>query len=179
MFLTERLLLRPFDNNDVAALAKILEKPAVLEYFPPSEAEPYAMAERVVEQAARHWELHDFGPGAVELVETGQLLGRAGLQLIHDLGLVEIDYLLGIEHWQKGYATEAAREWIAHGFSSLGLQSVVGLVHEQNHASARVLEKIGMSYRESGEYFGMPCKRYEIGLRDWAGEAAQSWPRLV
>ena len=46
--------------------------------------------------------------------------------------------------WGHGYATEAARAWIAFGFASLDKHGIQAYCDVQNAASARVLEQAGM-----------------------------------
>ena len=51
---------------------------------------------------------------------------------------------IGVEWWGRGYATEAARAILDHGFESLGLNRIYAHHMVRNPASGRVLEKIGM-----------------------------------
>jgi RimJ/RimL family protein N-acetyltransferase len=57
--------------------------------------------------------------------------------------------------WGRGYATEGARALIHRGFSELGVQRVVATTYQDNLASRRVMEKVGMrlvrSYRLTPE----------------------------
>ena len=47
--------------------------------------------------------------------------------------------------WGKGYATEGARALIHKGFTEQGVQRVVASTYEDNLASRRVMEKLGMT----------------------------------
>ena len=47
-------------------------------------------------------------------------------------GCVEIGWRLAREHWGQGYATEAARAWLAHGFAALGLPEIVAFTVPAN-----------------------------------------------
>jgi ribosomal-protein-alanine N-acetyltransferase len=58
----------------------------------------------------------------------------------------EIGYTLRRDRWGQGLATEAARLLLAFGFDELGMHRIEANTHPANIASARVLEKIGMSY---------------------------------
>ena len=52
-------------------------------------------------------------------------------------------------HWEEhGYATEAARAALAHGFADLGLDGIVSLVHEGNVRSRAVAGRLGLRIRE-------------------------------
>ena len=92
-------------------------------------------------------------------------MGRCGLQYLPDTAEVEVDFILGNEYWGHGFATEAAKVSLQYGLEKLGINTIVGIVHIDNIASQRVLEKIGMRLIESKEYFGMPCYRYATERR--------------
>jgi ribosomal-protein-alanine N-acetyltransferase len=91
---------------------------------------------------------------------SGELMGRCGLQLIPETGEVEIDFLLGNPFWGRGFASEAGRASLNYGFEELALDQIVGIVHPENVASQRVLEKLGMWFSEKANYFGIDVFRY-------------------
>jgi ribosomal-protein-alanine N-acetyltransferase len=64
--------------------------------------------------------------------------------------------------WGQGVATEAGQAALRYGFETLGVEQVVGIVHPENMASRRVLEKLGMRLIERRQYFGMDCYRYAV-----------------
>jgi ribosomal-protein-alanine N-acetyltransferase len=110
-----------------------------------------------------HWEKHGYGWWAVELDAEAGLIGWAGLQYLSDTDETEVAYLLEKTYWGQGLATQAAKAGVQFGFDELALACIVGIVHPQNIASQRVLEKLGMSFVERTHYFGMDCFRYTIG----------------
>ena len=58
----------------------------------------------------------------------------------------ELGYWIGVPFWKSGYATEAARAVVNHGFNTLGLHRIFATHFRDNLASARVLTKIGMRH---------------------------------
>jgi len=65
----------------------------------------------------------------------------------------EMGYVLARDVWGRGYATEAAAALLAYGFAA-GLHRIGATCDPENAASARVLEKIGMSFEgRLREYF--------------------------
>jgi RimJ/RimL family protein N-acetyltransferase len=58
----------------------------------------------------------------------------------------ELGYWIGVRHWGKGYATEAARAAIDHAFVELGHDTLSASVRVSNPASRRVLEKCGFQW---------------------------------
>jgi RimJ/RimL family protein N-acetyltransferase len=53
----------------------------------------------------------------------------------------------------------------------LRIEFIVGIVHPENSASQRVLEKLGMRLVEHSHYFGMKVFRYIIERSTWEGMA--------
>jgi ribosomal-protein-alanine N-acetyltransferase len=82
---------------------------------------------------------------AVEEIATGKVIGACDLSFI-ERSVVDLGYMLGIEHWGKGYATEIALALIDAAFFDLRAERVISTVDVNNSASIRVLEKIGMRW---------------------------------
>jgi ribosomal-protein-alanine N-acetyltransferase len=87
------------------------------------------------------------------------------LQYLPETDEVEVDFILGTKFWGQGFATEAGQASLQYGFENLDIDIIVGIVHTDNAASQRVLEKIGMRFMEAKAYFGMACYRYAIVRR--------------
>lgn len=83
---------------------------------------------------------------AVRLRTDGRLIGGIGLRLNEAHKNAELGYWLGVPYWGKGYATEAAKEMLRHGFEDLGLHRIFASHFKHNPASGRVLTKLGMRY---------------------------------
>jgi len=146
----------------------------VLRYFPSPLPPPYERVERLVQEQLDHWQDHGYGWWALEVRRTGDALRRpgvfigwAGLQYLPETDETEVGYLLGTAYWGQGLATEAARESVRFGFEELDLPEIVGIVHPDNVASQRVLEKAGLSRVERTVYFNMDCYRYAARRSAW------------
>lgn len=159
---TARLRLRPFRDDDLDAYAAILGRPGVLQYFPVTAPMTREQAAKSLARIQGHWREHGYGLWIVELRSTGQVMGRAGLQLIPETNEVEVDGILDEPWWNQGYATEMAAASLRNGFDHLAVQEIVGIVHPDNIGSRRVLEKTGLALSRRDNYFGMDCLRYAI-----------------
>ncbi len=162
--LTERLRLRPFTQEDTLVMHQIMNGKDVLRYFPGAQTVSQEQVARMIERLNAHWQKHGYGLWAVEMELTGDLLGRCGLQFLAETDEVEVDFILGRDYWGQGLATEAGQASALYGYNNLDLDTIVGIVHPENVASQRVLEKLGMEFAEATEYFGMACYRY-VGKR--------------
>ena len=57
---------------------------------------------------------------------------------------VEIGWRLPQALWGRGYASEAARAWIDHGFAVLGLAEIVAFTDPNHARSLAVMRRAGM-----------------------------------
>src|SRR5215510_2994395 len=154
---TERLLLRRWRPEDRAPFAALNADPRVMQHFPAalSRAESDALADRI----AAHFAEHGFGLWAVEVAGAAPFVGFVGLSVprftAHFTPCVEIGWRIGAEHWGRGYAPEAARAAVAHGFGELALSEIVSFTVPANASSRRVMEKLGMN-RDPKDDFDHP-----------------------
>ena len=144
--ITERLALRELRIDDAAAVASGAGDKRVARYLI-AVPSPYPIA------LARRWVL-----GRIEWWEAGRgitlavarrtspsvLLGTVSLRRYVRDRRAELGYWLGHHAWGFGFATEATRAMIDFGFRELSLARIYAQVLAGNHASMRVLDKLGM-----------------------------------
>jgi len=162
---TARLLLRPMDALDAPALHALMDDPVAARYFPNPTPPPLERVEKWVARQAASWDERGYGLWAVCLRPDNEVVGWAGLQYLPDTDETEVAYQIARGHWGRGLAAEAARAALDYAFQTLGLAQVVAVVHPENTASIRVIEKIGMRFTGQCEYFGMTVRRY-VALKD-------------
>ena len=145
---TPCLLLRPWRDADLPAFAALNADPEVRRWFPGTLTREQSDA-----QAARMQDLlaaHGFGFWAVEVPGIAPFIGFVSLQHVTFAApfvpAVEAGWRLARDHWRRGYATEAVRAALAHGFGPLGLAEIVAFTVPDNLASRRVMERIGMGH---------------------------------
>ena len=110
---TERLLIRKWNDEDVAAVADIYLKPEVMQFIPGGVWTP----ERTTRIIARMRELdieQGYGFYPVVVKSLGTVIGHCGLGRLEQTPEIEIAFILDSPHWRKGYASEAARAILAH-----------------------------------------------------------------
>lgn len=59
---------------------------------------------------------------------------------------VDIGFAFLPNYWGKGYAYEAASAVLAYGLDTLGFNRIVAITTQDNHASAKLLERIGLQF---------------------------------
>ncbi|WP_405162690.1 GNAT family N-acetyltransferase [Nocardia sp. NBC_01499] len=144
---TERLLLRTVTSEDIDDIHAYKSQPDVCRYLPYEPLSREAVAERVAGLWART-ELTEVDQGlnlCVEERASGRLLGDVVLfwrDAENSTG--EIGYVFAPDVAGHGYATEAAAALLRLAFEDLSLHRITAQLDARNHASARVLERLGM-----------------------------------
>ncbi|MBX3051047.1 MAG: GNAT family N-acetyltransferase [Caldilineaceae bacterium] len=150
---TERLLLRHLTPDDLDDLWALYSDPAITRFIPDAPrnyAEARAELEWHQHGHPRHSEL---GLWATIHKPSGQFIGRCGLLpwTLDGVDEVEVAYTIARPCWGQGLATEAACAIRDYAFAKLSLTRLVCLIDGENRASARVAEKIGMSFERAAE----------------------------
>jgi RimJ/RimL family protein N-acetyltransferase len=154
---TPRLRVRAWREDDFEPFAAMNADPRVMEFYPAvlSRAESRVRFDRGRARMAER----GYGFWPVEVIGGAPFAGMVGLAdpdfPAHFQPAVEIGWRLAAAHWDRGYATEAARAVLAHGFERLGLREIVSFTTTENVRSRHVMEKLGMR-RLPGEDFLHP-----------------------
>lgn len=93
---------------------------------------------------------------------AGEVIGCAGLNRndVEGEPVVEVGWSFNPERWGDGLATEAAKASLEWGFDTVGVDEIVAFTMPENHASRRVMEKLGMEYVRDFERKGFPQVLY-------------------
>ncbi len=139
---TERLFLRKLEYSDKQDIFEYASNPEVSKYMP--------------------WEAHgaemdtlDFlnitydnynndrpASWGIVLKTNNKIIGTAGFSSLDKVNLrAEFGYAISQDYWNKGIATEAAKEMLKYGFNKMHLNRIEAICNIENIASARVLEK--------------------------------------
>jgi ribosomal-protein-alanine N-acetyltransferase len=168
---TERLALRRFTPADLDWLAELYSDRDVTLYL--GGVKDRAKAEELL--TTRILQYYDEHPGlgvwmTVERA-TGTCLGFHLLNHIRDESIIQIGFTLAKSAWGKGFGTEMASAVLRYGFVDLKLPRIAGMASLQNHASQRVLLKIGLE--RQGER-ALSSSGLRLGRRDGVVRARHS-----
>jgi len=148
--MTGRLLLRRWCDDDVEPFAAMCSDPEVMRYIGSGATRTRAQVRASIHAYEREWEEHGYGLFAVELLEDGEFLGFTGLAeptfLPEIMPAVEIGWRFARQTWGNGYASEAALAALDFGLRQLGLSDIISVCQAGNHASERMMQKLGMHF---------------------------------
>lgn len=142
---TARLVMRPFREDDVPAVERLLSTPHVAQQtlnfaypYPPGAALDWIRRHSLWAERGLHLQW------AITLPHD-EPIGTISIALRDEPPHGDVGYWIGVDHWNRGYATEATRAVIAYCFEALRLPRIIASCFVGNDASARVLEKAGMT----------------------------------
>lgn len=174
---TERLILRRFTREDGPHLHALDNDPAVMRYINGGTPTPWEVVEQQILPGFLRYDDGKPGFGFWAAIEkaTGDFAGWFVFRPTgDDSDEVALGYRLRQAVWGKGYATEGARALVERGFVQWGVERVIATTYEENRASRRVMEKLGMShvrsFRYDAETAGGSDTFYADSPEVWPGE---------
>ena len=135
---TERLVLRPINQDDVDLLVELDSDPDVMRFITggkPSSRE--RVTERIQQSLGHRWVAFERS--------TGDFIGWFGLEPTAD-GERELGYRLRKTAWGQGYATEGSAVLIALAFDELAAHRVWAQTMTVNTRSRAVMERCGLRF---------------------------------
>ena len=157
---SERLSFREFIADDFEAFHAICTDPQVMRFV--REGVPWTPEQTrdCIHTANRLSRERGYCRWAVIHKADQQLIGFCGY--VPTDGVPEIGWRLLREYWGQGLATEAAQNVLSFGLTTLRMPRVIATVQKRNHASLRVVEKLGMTFESSFERLGQDVLLFSI-----------------
>lgn len=161
---TQRLKLAPVSKSEWRLYHKLYGNPNVMKLFDSGKVNTEEETKKLIEIFADRWEKGDLLSPLTIWNEKNQFVGFVNLRVepCKQLGHVELGYMITEEHWNKGYANEAAQgamlylENLSKNGYRVGdneslhgkrdLNAFVATAHPDNPASSRILEKLNMRF---------------------------------
>jgi RimJ/RimL family protein N-acetyltransferase len=140
---TDRLRLRAFRASDLDAYVAMQANPEVMRYLVTGRISTPPEVWRTMLMSVGSWALRGYGMWACETTDGEAFIGSVGIFHPLDWPEPEIAYSLDRPYWGQGLATEAAaaaRDWL---FGHLPVIRAASFIRPENHASKRVVEKLG------------------------------------
>ncbi len=159
---TERLVLRVVEMDDFEHYFTLMTDPAVMRYIGIEEGKLPTEAElrSLVEGAVNAWHTRGYGRWSIFDKETNDFVGFAGFRC--EGGVPELIEIVHERYWGNGYATEAGRAVLDHGFTKLGFSVVCAFTRPANDRARTLLEKIGAEFTGYVDFHGIEGAAYRI-----------------
>ena len=160
---TDRMILERLRLEHAAEqLQLLLDRRVSATLWPRAQAPTEADVLDGLAAKVDHWNRHGFGMWLLRDRETGEMVGRGGLQYTYTAGLndVEAGWAIVPERWGHGLATELAHACVEVAFEQLELLELIAFTLPDNLASRRVMEKSGFVYEREIVHAGLPHVLY-------------------
>lgn len=160
MMETERILLRPWRDEDAESLFKYASDPDV---GPRAGWPPHKSVEESMEVI--HTFFNNDRTWAIELKETREVIGCIGYYTFGESNInigendAEVGYWVAKPYWNQGICTEALRRLIDYCIHEKSFRTLWCDFFIDNPASGRVMEKCG--FHDTGEV--NCCSRLQVG----------------
>ena len=155
MLRSERLILRPWREADLAPCAAMTSDPEVMRYF--GVLRDRAASDAWVARVRAHFDREGFGIWAIEAQGVADFIGFVGLSRVPAwmpvaAGAIEAVWTLDRPYWRRGYASEAAGTAMTDGFRRLGLAEIVAFTAAVNLPSRGVMAGLGMTRDPTADF---------------------------
>lgn len=176
--LTNRLRLEPFAEHHLDGLNEMNQRPEVMRYIsgqPESREQTAAGIARV----QRCWAAWGTSWWAFIELKSGRVAGAGCIQYLRREAVsppdleslrsnpLEIGWRLHPDFWHQGFATEAALKMAAFAFENLEAPELLAVRHPDNTDSARVMDRLGMRYRELEPWYGTSLATHVLSRETW------------
>ncbi|MGH9057480.1 MAG: GNAT family N-acetyltransferase [Acidimicrobiales bacterium] len=148
---TGLLVMRPLNAANLADMIALYQDVRVTRFLMPLDEG--AHRKRLAE-AETSWSERGFGPVGLYERATGRFVGRGGLHHWPQFEEVEVGWVLRLDAWGRGYATDSGRAWIAWGFAHTDCDYITANIDPANVASVRVARRLGMSELREDVFHG-------------------------
>jgi RimJ/RimL family protein N-acetyltransferase len=144
---TDRLILRRLGTDDAAFILELLNDPSWLRFIGDKGVRTIEDARSYIANGpvAMYARL-GFGLYLVELKQGGDSIGICGLIKRESLEDVDIGFAFLPRFWAQGFAFESTSAVMSYGMRVLGLSRIVAITSQENHVSAKLLEKLGFRF---------------------------------
>ena len=163
---TSRLILRPFESGDAAAAFGWFGDPIVMRFTPTGPDTSIHQTKARLGNYQQHQITHGFSKWIILERRLGSAIGDSGLLKLEEQGWIDLGFRLVQSYWGKGLATEAASAWVRAAFDDFHIDRLTALVHPENVASIRVLEKLRFLPERRDTIMGMKSIVYSLEPKD-------------
>lgn len=144
---TERLALRHAAAEDAEFMLRLLNEPSFIRFIGDRGVRTLDDAQRyIADRLVGSYERHGYGLYVVERREEPGPIGICGLVKRDALLDADIGFAFLPEFWSAGYAHESAAAVKQYALGTLGLPRLLAITNDDNVASIRLVEKLGLEF---------------------------------
>lgn len=162
---SKRLRTRRLTLEDVELWSEFFEDKDATEFLPSIDFfSTKEQSEYWIKRQLDRYRDNRYGLQALIDKETNEFVGQCGLLLqeVEGIPQIEVGYHIFKKFWGQGYATEAAKLFIAFGFEHNQASSLIAIIDIRNIRSQQVAHKSGLTKTKQIKWFGLDVFLYQI-----------------
>lgn len=140
---TKRCILREITTADVPKLYDIYAEPEVARYVENLYEDMKEEIEYTKAYIEKVYAFYGYGMWIAEDKQTGEIIGRAGIEYKDERDGVELGFLIAKPFWRQGLAYELVQAIIEYTAEKLDIHSIYTVVQEENEGSIALCRKLG------------------------------------
>jgi len=155
MLETDRLILKPFVQENLSTVIEMLQDKDFMAFSPHGILSTEAAKSRFLE-ILDHYKNYNFGKMAIVLKDTHQIIGYCGFEICKVDGQTEAElgFRLIKSERNKGYIVEASLK-LLEDMKNRNFKHVIAFSEENNHPAHNLLNKLGFIKTISSHYLNM------------------------
>ena len=144
---TERLLLQPMKLDDSDFVLDLYNSPNFIKFIGDRNMRTIADAENYIKtKFLPHFKKLGYGNFLIKLKSDGTKIGSVGIFQREGLEIQDIGFSFLPDYEGKGYGFDAASKLMETLFSEFGLKKISAITTNENIASQKLIEKLGLKY---------------------------------
>ncbi len=158
---TERTIMRMLSKEDAIDFFNLNLDKEVLKY---TGDQPFENIQASIDFLTKYDQYEKYGVGRLAVIDKATLkfIGWCGLKYSQEKNEYDIGFRFFKNYWNKGFATETAKKCLEYGLDELKIDRIIGRAMKENIGSIKVLEKIGMKFKENFDFEGQSGVLYEL-----------------
>lgn len=146
---TERLRIRALTIIDAGFMMQLMNTPTWIKHIGNRNIKDKTTASNyIANNIIKSYSINGFGLFLVTQKKDNQSVGICGIVKREGLTIPDLGFALMPNFEGKGIATEASKAVVKYAKESLQLTQLAGITKPENIASIRVLEKVGMEFKQ-------------------------------
>jgi len=155
MLETNRLILRPFLQEDLSIMVEMFQNQDFMPFSPYGALSAEAATNRFLE-ILEHYKKYNFGKMAIVSKETDKIIGYCGFETceINAQTEAELGFRIIKSERNKGYVVEASLK-LLEDMKNQNFKHVIAFSEENNFPAHNLLNKLGFEKTNSSCYLNM------------------------
>lgn len=146
---TDRLYVRESTPDDIPDFYRLYQAPGISDFMEPLFENPEEERAYLQDYIKQVYGFYGFGIWTVILKSTGQIIGRAGLNIREGYELPELGFIIDSALQNRGLAFEVCSAILTYAKEELYFDQIQAFVREENIPSRKLLEKLGFTYHRT------------------------------